>query len=260
MKLFQVDSFTKERFKGNPAGVCIVDGEMSEELMQNIASEMNLSETAFVQASNGYYKLRWFTPAVEVDLCGHATLATAHILWEQGLAPRDKILEFDTLSGRLKTSLSSKGIEMDFPIIPTEPVEIPDIYRDILHSEIIAAAQVPHDLLLELPDENHLINVQPDISKIAAHSDQGVIITAISNGSHYDFISRYFVPNVGIDEDPVTGYAHCVLGDYWGKKLNKSDFKAYQASSRGGEVGVNIRGERVILIGSAITVFESEIF
>jgi len=239
--------------------VCLVEGDPSEEWMQNVAGEMNLSETAFVKPTDGYFGLRWFTPTIEVDLCGHATLAASHILWEKGLVSQDRSLEFETLSGKLTATLVEQGIELNFPLISTEEVPIPPIYKEIMQSEIVAAAQVPHDLVLELPDEAHLRNVSPDISQIAAHSDQGVIITALSKKGPYDFVSRYFVPNVGIDEDPVTGYAHCVLADYWSKKLGRTHFEAYQASKRGGGMGVRINGERVILNGQAITVFETDI-
>jgi len=260
IKVFQVDAFTKEKFRGNPAGVCILNQDIDPELMQDIAAEMNLSETAFVRLAKDEpdLGLRWFTPTVEVDLCGHATLATAHVLLTNGYFPPDTRLIFTTLSGKLTARAIGGAIQLDFPLIKTQPVEVDPVYEDIFQSEIIAAASVEHDLVLELASSQDLKKVEPDIDKIKRNSDQGIIITARGEGE-YDFLTRYFVPNVGIDEDPVTGYAHCVLSDYWSKKLNQDKFKAYQASKRGGELELEVRGNRVLITGKAVTVFETEL-
>lgn len=259
MKLFQVDAFTPTKFKGNPAGVCIVDQPLSDAQMQTIAAEMNLAETAFVQLEEPIHQLRWFTPAVEVELCGHATLSTAHILYEREYLDKEKPIRFQTASGVLITSLENGRITMDFPAIPAEDIPIPDVFRDIFEGNIIAAAEVPKDFVLEFENEQEVRQAMPQMDLLKKHFRKGVIITARSSGDPYDFVSRYFAHHVGIDEDPVTGYAHCVLTPFWHKRLHKEHFKAYQASQRGGELELQLKGERVILKGHAITVFATDI-
>ena len=259
MKLFQVDAFTQTKFRGNPAGVCIVDQSLSDAQMQAIAAEMNLAETAFVQLEEPVHTLRWFTPAVEVELCGHATLSTAHILYERGYLDKEKPIRFQTASGVLTTSLENGVISMDFPAIPSEDIPVPAIFREIFDGNIIAAAEVPKDFVLEFESEQEVRQAVPQMDLLKKRSLKGVIITARSSGNPYDFISRYFAHHVGIDEDPVTGYAHCVLTPFWQKRLHKEYFKAYQASRRGGELVLQLKGERVILKGHAITVFATDI-
>lgn len=262
MRLFQIDSFTKEVFKGNPAAVCIVEDDMSEEQMQLIASEMNLSETAFVRVYEQHCNLRWFTPATEVPLCGHATLAAAFVLWEHGYWPREKQIEFNTLSGSLYTRLDQGLITMDFPA--NVPEVDPNVYKPELEEELGVTVQealtvptTPGELLLIL-EEDELKTLEPDAGFISKQAKNGVMVSARSEGE-FDFISRYFAPNLGISEDPVTGFMHTILTPYWAEKMNKSSFKAYQASERGGEMETELQGDRVLLKGHAVEFFNTEI-
>lgn len=255
MELFQVDAFTHVPFRGNPAGVCISAEPLAERMMQQIAMEMNLAETAFVSAADAYRKLRWFTPTVEVTLCGHATLATAHILYQRGLLEPDAQHTFETLSGQLQVSLRETGmLEMDFPLITTEGKEVPQWLQE--HFEGIRGyAYTDKNDILELSDETAVRDYLPDMGQIAKNTRQGLIITA--RGSEgVDFVSRYFVPNVGVPEDPVTGSAHCELAHYWKDILEKTSFKAYQASSRGGLLELQISEDRLLIRGRAVTVFK----
>lgn len=257
MKIFQVDSFTREKFKGNPAGVCISEEPLAEELMQQIAAEMNLAETAFVNTAQGYQHLRWFTPTSEVDLCGHATLATAHILFEQRYFGRNEALLFHTRSGTLEVVLDSEGsLRMDFPLIPSQSAEVPD-FASKLFEGITGFASTEKNDIIELSSAEGVVKARPDMTLLSRSSRQGIIITARGEGewASYDFISRYFAPNVGVPEDPVTGSAHCELAAYWQEKMQKNMFKAYQASARGGSLKVEIAGSRVFLTGDAVTVF-----
>ena len=257
MEIFQVDSFTLVPFRGNPAGVCISAEPLSEMLMQQISAEMNLAETAFVSAVDGYRSLRWFTPTVEVTLCGHATLATAHILFKRGLIEPDAQHTFDTLSGQLQVSQPEEGLlEMDFPLITTEKKEVPQWLKE--HFEGIRGyAYTAKNDILELADENAVKDYLPDMAQIAKNTRQGLIITARGTEG-VDFISRYFVPNVGVPEDPVTGSAHCELAHYWKDILEKTSFKAYQASKRGGHLELQIIEDRLLIRGRALTVFKLE--
>jgi predicted PhzF superfamily epimerase YddE/YHI9 len=216
--IYQVDSFTTQVFKGNPAGVCILDTPRPEEWMKNLAGEMNLSETAFLVREGEVFRLRWFTPKAEVTLCGHATLASAHILWEQGILKPDQQAHFETLSGRLTATRSGEWIELNFPAREVKSV-------------------VPPTGLLEA---------------------LGAVVTARAEGGEYDIVSRFFAPAVGVNEDPVTGSAHCALAPYWSEKLGKLELLAYQASGRGGNLQIRLEGERVILAGQAVTVFKAE--
>ncbi len=261
MKIFQVDSFTKERFRGNPAGVCISQEPLAEGLMQQIAAEMNLAETAFVNTAEAYEQLRWFTPTSEVNLCGHATLATAHILFEQKYFGRNQALKFNTRSGVLQVSSEPSGaLCMDFPLIETAIAPAPDAIEQ-LFGEIKSFARTAINDIVELPSAEAVANAKPDMGEISRNSRQGIIITAAGSGKWqaYDMVSRYFVPNVGVPEDPVTGSAHCELAHYWQQKLQKNEFSAYQASARGGSMDIKIKGQRVLLTGNAITVFASEL-
>ena len=251
--IYQVDSFTGQPFSGNPAGVCILSEEKPDAWMQNVAMEMNLSETAFLLKEGTGYRLRWFTPRVEVDLCGHATLASAHILWETEREPKDSELQFHTRSGLLTAQFNDGWIELNFPKATIEPANPPD---GMLTALGVAAIFVGHDgtdYLVEVENENTLREMQPDFGRLERVSSRGVIVTAHSNDSKYDFVSRFFGPQVGIPEDPVTGSAHCALAPYWAGKLGKVSFLAYQASARGGELRVRIDGERVIIGGKAVT-------
>lgn len=258
MELFQVDAFTHVPFRGNPAGVCISAEPLAELLMQQIAAEMNLAETAFVNAADGYQNLRWFTPTIEVTLCGHATLATAHILYKRGLLMPEAEHVFETLSGQLQVRLGEEeAIEMDFPLITTQKKAVPQWLRE--HFENIQGyAFTPKNDILELENEEAVRDYLPDMGQIATNTRQGLIITA-RGSDDIDFVSRYFVPNVGVPEDPVTGSAHCELAHYWKDILEKTSFKAYQASSRGGQLDLQIQEDRLLIRGRAVTVFKAEL-
>ncbi len=258
MELFQVDAFTHVLFRGNPAGVCLSTEPLAELLMQQIAAEMNLAETAFVNATDGFQNLRWFTPTVEVTLCGHATLATAHILYERGLLAPETAHVFETLSGELRVRREEDGaIEMDFPLITTQKKVVPQWLKE--HFEHIQGyAYTPKNDILQLENEEAVRDYLPDMAQIAANTRQGLIITARGTDDT-DFVSRYFVPNVGVPEDPVTGSAHCELAHYWKDILEKTSFKAYQASKRGGQLDLQIQEDRLLIKGRAVTVFRTEL-
>lgn len=261
MKLFQVDSFTKEIFKGNPAAVCIVEDDLNEELMQKIAMEMNLSETAFVKVYDKHCNLRWFTPASEVPLCGHATLATAFVLWSHGFWPKAEQIEFSTLSGSLFTRLEGEKIVMDFPgTVPQVQANFDKTeLEEQLGGLIDEVLTVPNELIVIMSEEADLRKSNPDDAYIARLAKNGVIASARSTGEKYDFVSRYFAPNLGIKEDPVTGFMHTILTPYWGSVMAKNQFKAYQASARGGTLETELRANRVLLKGHAVEVFETEL-
>ncbi len=259
MKIFQVDSFTTKPFSGNPAGVCILPGPVSEQWMQNVAAGMNVAETAFLHREKDVFALRWFTPTVEVDLCGHATLASAHILYERGIVGVSEPIVFMTRSGRLTARKNGGVIEMDFPAEEENAVAPPAILADALHSIPLYVGRNRMDYIAEIATEEELRNLKPDIGKLMMLDGRGVIVTCRAAAAEYDFMARFFAPNAGISEDPVTGSAFCCLGPYWMKKLGKNGFHAYQCSRRGGEVDVRVDGGRVIIAGQAVTVLEAEI-
>jgi PhzF family phenazine biosynthesis protein len=259
MKIFQVDSFTNSAFKGNPAGVCILTNEKSDEWMQKTAAEMNLSETAFLSKYMDGYNLRWFTPYTEVDLCGHATLASAHILWEYQYLEKDKTAKFFTKSGILTANLRADWIELNLPSEPEEYSETPFELGQALGVDIIYIGKNRHDYLIEVESEEVVKNMKPNFHAISHVNARGIIVTSISSNEDYDFVSRFFAPQIGINEDPVTGSAHCCLGPYWKKRLNKDEFTAYQISERGGILKVKVEDKRIILSGQAVTVLEGEI-
>lgn len=258
MELFQVDAFTDVPFRGNPAGVCLSVEPLAELLMQQLAAEMNLAETAFVSAADGFKNLRWFTPTVEVTLCGHATLATAHVLYQRGLLEPEAEHVFETLSGELRVRRPEEALlEMDFPLITTERKEAPQWLKE--HFENIRGfAFTPKNDILEIESEQAVRDYLPDMEQIAKNTRQGLIITARGEGD-IDFVSRYFVPNVGVPEDPVTGSAHCELAHYWKDELEKTSFTAYQASKRGGRLELQIMEDRLLIRGNAFTVFKAEV-
>jgi len=257
--ILHIDAFASEPFKGNPAAVCLLDEPWSAEWMQNVAAEMNLSETAFVvPRQDEGFDLRWFTPAVEVPLCGHATLASAHALWETGRLAQDKAARFYTLSGWLSATRNGDRIEMDFPALLSDKSELPKAVEEALKIEplaVVANARKdgPGKFLVELESESAVRNLKPDFDKLRRAVNAGVVITAPGD-SKYDFVSRYFACHIGIDEDPVTGAAHCMLAPYWAAKFGKPAMSAYQASARGGEISVRLNGDRVILGGGAVTI------
>ncbi len=258
--IFHVDAFTDRPFSGNPAAVCILSGGREDDWMQRVAREMNLSETAFLRLAGGIWRLRWFTPAVEVDLCGHATLASAHVLWTEGYAPTGTTLRFRTRSGELSASGNAGGIELDFPSERASACPPPPEALAALGLERVrAAGRNRFDLLLELEDERVVRAVSPDFGRLSRLDVRGILVTAKSESPEFDFVSRFFAPAVGIDEDPVTGSAHCCLGPYWAERLGRAELTGYQASARGGVVRVRVAGDRVRLSGSAVTISRGEL-
>ena len=257
--LFVVDAFTETAFGGNPAAVCLLDSPAEPRWMQSVAAEMNLSETAFVTPAGAEFGLRWFTPEVEVELCGHATLASAHVLWE-GWVPHDVPARFQTASGVLTCTRADDLIEMDLPADPPEPVAVTPAVADALGVEVLEAATTRRiGKLVALTDAAAVRALAPDFAAIARLNAAGVIVTAASDVPEVDFISRYFAPGVGIDEDPVTGAAHCALAPFWAARLGRDELVGYQASKRGGTVRCNVAGDRVILGGHAVTVTRGEL-
>jgi len=259
MEIFTVDAFTCEHFRGNPAAVCILSTGRDARWMQLVAREMNLSETAFLQRGRDGYDLRWFTPVVEVDLCGHATLASAHILWEAGYEEVRDEIRFNTRSGRLSAVKKGDWIELDFPAEPAMMVEPPALVLEALGIKPMYAGKNRFDYLIEVESEEIVRSIKPDFKLLSEATERGVMVTAISDIKGYDFVSRFFAPAVGIDEDPVTGSAHCCLGPYWKERLGKSELLAYQASERGGILRVGVGKERVRIGGMAITVMKGEL-
>ncbi len=259
LKIFTVDAFTDRNFAGNPAAVCLLDENLDDELMKNIAAEMNLSETAFVKKENREYNLRWFTPKVEVELCGHATLASAHILWEEKLLPKDADAEFNTLSGQLIVKNIKDEYEMNFPASKVSGSEFNAELINALGVEPVSLAETEHNYIVELANDDAVFSVSPDFIALSKLKKFGTIITSKSSDERFDFISRYFVPAKGINEDPVTGSAHCALGPYWSQKTGKKSFSAYQASLRGGSMKIKLDGGRIFLTGKAVTFLKGEI-
>jgi predicted PhzF superfamily epimerase YddE/YHI9 len=257
--IVQVDAFTDAGFRGNPAAVCILPGATSEEWMQAVAREMNLSETAFLHRIDGGYSLRWFTPTVEVDLCGHATLASAHVLWQDGHLRHDEPARFQSASGPLTASRTGDWIELDFPATPARQVAAPDALLRSLGVSARWVGRSEFDYLVELQSESEVRDLRPDLGVLAGLPVRGVMVTSRSDSSEFDFVSRFFAPASGIDEDPVTGSAHCALGPYWAERLGKSSLVAFQASARGGTVRVRVEGERVKLGGQAVTIMRGEL-
>ncbi|MGD1047443.1 MAG: PhzF family phenazine biosynthesis protein [Candidatus Krumholzibacteriaceae bacterium] len=258
-KIFKVDSFAAEPFTGNPAGVCISMGPRDEAWMQGIAREMNLAETAFLHKARDGFNLRWFTPAVEVKLCGHATLASAHILWETGTLAAGEQARFATKSGLLTAVKKGETIELDFPAKPEKPADAPEGLIEALGVRPVYVGRNEFDYLVEVESEGVVRAIEVDFARLKRVEARGVIVTSLASTKGFDFVSRFFAPAVGVDEDPVTGSAHCCLGPYWGAKLEKAEFTAYQASARGGVVQVRLAGDRVKLGGRAITVLRGEL-
>ena len=257
MRLLQIDAFTDAPFKGNPAAVCILDRERDAAWMQNVAKEMNLSETAFLMHHVDGFSLRWFTPAVEVDLCGHATLASAHALWEERILETEA--RFHSRSGLLTATQNGEWIELDFPVKPEQPAEPPPLLLEALGAKATYVGRNQFDYLVEVASDEELRALNPDHVRLRTIPVRGVIVTARSSDPRFDFVSRFFAPGSGVDEDPVTGSAHCALTPYWAKKLGKNEMTAFQASRRGGGVRVRLAGDRVKLGGRAVTVFRGEL-
>ena len=259
IKTFKVDSFTAEPFAGNPAGVCFLTEPRDERWMQAVAREMNLSETAFLLREGDGFRLRWFTPAAEVALCGHATLASAHVLWQESVLRPSETARFATKSGDLRASRRGDMIEMDFPSKPEQLASPPENLLEALGVDPIYLGRNVFDYLLLLKDEEAVRSVKPDFALLCTVIVRGVIITAPSARPEFDFVSRFFAPAVGVDEDPVTGSAHCCLGPFWAARLGKSELVGRQVSARGGVVNVRVAGDRVFLGGHAVTVLRGEL-
>ncbi len=252
-----VDSFTNKAFSGNPAGVVLMEDELSSDQMQSIAMEMNLSETAFVQRTEkpDYFNLRWFTPTLEIDLCGHATLASAFWMLKSGWSEEGRSMHFSTLSGELIVKSIGDHLEMNFPLIPTTRGIHPHFSDSFMGKEVVSSAELKKNWILELNSADDVKECEPDFMEIAKHSEEGIIITSKGTDG-YDICSRFFGPNVGVPEDPVTGFAHCALMDYWNKRTGKSMLKAYQASKRGGEMEIEKLEDRVLIRGNAVAVMQ----
>ena len=260
--IYQVDAFTHEPFKGNPAAVCILDAQRELPWMQNVAAEMNLSETAFlVPERDGSFNIRWCTPTIEVDLCGHATLASSHVLLETGRVKPDAKIRFTSRSGPLGAQRNGQWIELDFPVREEEKIETPPELVSALGTKSLYTGKNVDDYIVLVESERIVRELQPDLARLKSFCTRGrgVIVTAQAETSGFDFVSRFFAPGAGIDEDPVTGSAHCCLGPFWMARLHKNEFTAYQASPRGGVVRVRIAGDRVFLGGEAVTVLKGEL-
>jgi len=259
LSIVQADAFTDKPFAGNPAAVCVLPTPRDEAWMQNVASEMNLSETAFLVREGGGFHLRWFTPTIEVALCGHATLASAHVLWECGHLKPGEQARFRTLSGLLTADQRGDWIEMDFPVKADEPADAPPRLSEALGAALKYVGKNQFDYIAEVESEAVLRGLKPNFSLLSEVGIRGVIVTARAETAGFDFVSRFFAPGAGVNEDPVTGSAHCCLAPFWAKRLGKAEFLAYQASARGGVVRVRLEGDRVILGGQAVTVLRGEL-
>ncbi|HVN30696.1 MAG TPA: PhzF family phenazine biosynthesis protein [Thermoanaerobaculaceae bacterium] len=259
IKTFKVDSFTAEPFAGNPAGVCFLTEPRDERWMQAVAREMNLSETAFLLRQGDGFGLRWFTPAAEVELCGHATLASAHVLWEESVLRPSETARFATKSGELRASRRGDLIELDFPAKPEQPAAPPENLLEALGINPVYLGRNVFDYLLLLDSEDAVRAVTPNFALLRKVTVRGAIVTAPSARPEFDFVSRFFAPAVGVDEDPVTGSAHCCLGPFWAARLGKNELVGHQVSARGGVVNVRVAGDRVFLGGRAVTVLRGEL-
>lgn len=261
--LFLADVFTKAPFAGNPASVCLVTEPRSDQWMQHVAREMNLSETAFVSQQADGFHLRWFTPLLEVDLCGHATLASAHILWEAGYLNQERSVHFQTRSGIMtvqQTQIEEAPLELDFPAKSVEAAEPFSDLKKALHVPVVSTWKAKNGIyLIETDTEQTVRTMRPDIRALAQLPIRSVILTSRSSTPGYDFVSRYFAPRLGIDEDPVTGFAHCYLGPFWSQQLNKTHLLAYQASERGGLLHLRVLEGHLYLSGQVTTIFRGEL-
>ena len=257
--IYVVDAFTSTAFAGNPAGVCLLSGPADEQWMQQVAAEMRHAETAFIYKENSAWNLRWFTPTVEIDLCGHATLASAHVLFETNALAPEATATFHTRSGPLHVSRRPDGqLAMDFPATPPEASPLPAGFADAFGFDPVWEGRSRFDLFAVAPDEATVRGLNPNHDAVAALGARGVIVTAQASGET-DAVSRFFAPGSGVPEDPVTGSAHCAIGPYWADQLGTQTVRCYQASARGGNVTVDVRGDRVLLVGSAVTILKGEL-
>ncbi len=259
IRIYHVDAFTDHPFAGNPAAVCLLERAMPDSWLQSMAAEMNLSETAFLLREEDGFRLRWFTPKVEVDLCGHATLASAHVLFETGRLNQDETARFYTLSGLLTATRKKGWIELNFPSQPPLPEKLQDKAIKALGVNPIKILRSGEKCLIEVATEAEVRDLHPDFAALLAATPLEIIVTSKASAQGFDFISRFFAPGVGVNEDPVTGSAHCLLTPYWSKKLGKLEMKAFQASARGGELVVRLDGDKVRIQGQAATIFTGEL-
>jgi PhzF family phenazine biosynthesis protein len=260
LPLWHVDAFTDRPFSGNPAAVCLLDGARDDAWLQAVAAELNLPETAFLTPAAGGFGLRWFTPSgVEIELCGHATLASAHALWESGRLAADAPARFHTRSGLLTAARREGWIELDFPAEPAAVAEAPAELTAALGVRAKWTGRNRFDWLVEVESAALVRALAPDLARLAAVPTRGVIVTATADDGRFDFVSRFFAPRVGIPEDPATGSAHCCLGPYWAPRVGRQQLTGYQASPRGGLVRVRVAGERAVLGGHAVVVSRGEL-
>lgn len=259
LRITQVDSFTDRPFTGNPAAVCLLPGSRDDSWMQLVAREMNLSETAFLLLREDGFSLRWFSPTTEVDLCGHATLASAHVLWEEGHLRSDQLARFHTRSGVLTAQKKGAWIEMNFPATPAQPSARLETLELALGVTAKFTGRPRFDYLVEVESEEIVRAMRPDFSALRRLNVRGVIVTSRASAAEYDFVSRFFAPGSGIDEDSVTGSAHCCLGPFWKERLGRDNLIGYQASARGGFVRTRCVGDRVLISGQAVTVLRGEL-
>jgi len=259
LPLYHVDAFTDKPFAGNPAAVCLLAEPRDERWLQQLAGEMNLSETAFLLKQDDGFRLRWFTPAVEVDLCGHATLASAHVLWEAGLLQPTEPARFHTRSGLLTALRRGDWIELNFPATPAQESPPPAGLIEALGAAPVWVGKSRFDYLVQVDGEQAVRQLKPDFRALATVAARGIIVTSRATSPGFDFVSRFFAPAVGVNEDPATGSSHCCLTPYWRNRLGKEEFMAYQASPRGGILRVRLAGDRVLLGGQAVTVLRGEL-
>lgn len=256
--LYQVDAFTTERFRGNPAAVCLLDAPADESWMQAVAAEMNLSETAFVDRVQDAWSLRWFTPTTEIDLCGHATLASAHVLWTEGMVQTEGDIVFHTRSGALTCRRTGARITMDFPVWEAEAIPEPDGLAGALGVRAMWTGRSKVGVVVEAATADEVVTASPDFRALAPIAAE-VLLTARATRPEHHVVCRYFAPGFGIDEDPVTGAAHCTLAPYWIPRLGVDELVSFQASARGGVVRVRMEGDRVRITGEAVTVLRGEL-
>jgi len=259
LRYYVVDAFTDRPFAGNPAAVVPLPDWRDKTWLQSVALEMNLSETAFLVPNGHGFDLRWFTPKVEVELCGHATLASALVVSHMGLQPDRPDIAFSTRSGVLKASVRKDRIQLDFPIKPETAADPPPGLVEALAVAPKYVGKNQFDYLVEVESEAVVRSLAPDFKQLSSVNCRGVIVTARSATPRFDFVSRFFAPTAGVDEDPVTGSAHCCLADFWRKRLGKDQFVAFQASARGGVVHVEVQADRVLLGGQAVIVAQGEL-
>ncbi|MDB4532680.1 PhzF family phenazine biosynthesis protein [bacterium] len=259
IRYFIVDAFTDRPFSGNPAAVVPLSAWPSDVWLQNVAMEMNLSETAFLVPNHNGFDLRWFTPKVEVDLCGHATLASAFAIFHAGLHNNKPEIEFSTRSGTLRAASHENQIQLNFPLTPIEPVIPPENLVESLAVTPTFIGKSEYDYVLEVATENELRSLSPNFTQLAEIDCRGIIVTSKTKATEFDFVSRFFAPAVGVDEDPVTGSAHCCLAYHWQQRTGHDQFTAFQASDRGGVVHVSIQQDRVLLSGNAVIVAQGDL-